>query len=132
MHTISSSEPSRRKLFVLISLAVLLGALSLTYQYMLPAGLLLLALVGAAAAAVGLCMFIYPKLGLYLGIFYIYASLSFYFDFSASHLIMAVVTMAVLLRFVRGESIRLRDPVFNWTIAVFTMLVDGSAAYSLG
>jgi O-antigen ligase len=117
-----SARLSRREQF-LLSAAVLLPfvvfvlARLLGYtKYLRLGGAACVAMAAAAA------VFLFPRPGLWLILFYVYAGLSLYFPFNAAVPLTFLVFAAVLLDMVRGGRNRLDDPLFLYANAVFVLL----------
>jgi O-antigen ligase len=87
-----------------------------------------------AVAAVGLggatLLFVRPRWGLWLLVFYVYAGLAFYFPFNMSGLISMVVIAAVALDLVLGAENRLEDPLFWYANAIFLLIAIGSMVWA--
>jgi O-antigen ligase len=118
----AESAITKRHQGLLLLVAVLLGVLLLTFPYILPTGLIKLAVLGLIVCVVGLGVFLLPKYGLLLAIFYIYAALTYYFEMHAGHPIVVLVAAAVALNIVRGEELELRSAGFNWAVVLLLTL----------
>jgi O-antigen ligase len=124
------STVSRKDFFILLGLfslpfagAFVLYVLSLTV-------LVKYAAFAVLAACFALLVFSYPKAGVLFGVFYIYASLSFYFRMHIGYPVISIAFLASLLGILRGDEIRLRNPLFNWSVAIFAMLALQSMLFS--
>jgi O-antigen ligase len=122
--------PSRRERFLLAAVAlfplvVFFAARFLGYmKYLRLAGMACAALAGATA------VFLFPRPGLWLILFYVYAGLSLYFPFNAAVPLTFLVFAAVLLELVRGGRNRLDDPLFLYANAVFVLLALQSMLFA--
>ncbi|MEE9269098.1 MAG: O-antigen ligase family protein [Candidatus Krumholzibacteria bacterium] len=130
MELVRETGPSKKGLAALLVASVLLGTLSLTFQYFLPVSLLQIVAAGLGAAVVGFLIFAYPKYGLLGAVFYIYADLTFIFKMHLSYPIVVIVALAVLFRLLRGDELRGPSREFSGTVALFTLLALGSMLFS--
>ena len=110
--------------------ALILATSYVTSRYFVPIAALKLGAIAAAALAFALYIFANPKHGLYIIVFYIYGGLGFYAPFSVSQPIVAIITVAVLMRLLRGEPIEFRSAGFLWGMAIFVMLCVQSMLYA--
>jgi O-antigen ligase len=106
------------------------AAFAVVAWLVVPLSLVKLAVLGAVGSIVGLLVFAFPKHGTFLGIFWVYAGLSYYTSFPAVAPISFAVTAAVILRLLRGDSFHLKYAFFNWALAVFTVLVFQSFLFA--
>ena len=126
----SSASISRRErtLLAAVSLApflVYLLARVLGYTKLLNlAGAAGVALAGATA------IFLRPRWGLWLLLFYVYAGLGFYFPMNPAGLVTLLVLAAVVLNLIRGDDNRLDDPWFWYANALFLLISLGSMVFA--
>lgn len=117
------ASPSRRHAALLVLLAILLAVALFTFQYVLPPRLIMLAAAGALLCGASVVILAYPKLGLFVAVFYVYCGLTYYFKVNAGWPIVTLVVASVLLNLLRGEKIQRPPSAFNWAAAVFTVVV---------
>ncbi|MFQ5511464.1 MAG: O-antigen ligase family protein, partial [Candidatus Krumholzibacteriia bacterium] len=130
MQIARDAGPSKKLLTFLFALSVLLGVISLTYQFLVPTSMVALAAAGLGAAVVGLLIFAYPKYGLLAAVFYIYADLTYVFRMHLSYPMIAVIAAAVLYGLLRGDALRGCSRSFSGSLAVFALLALGSMVFS--
>jgi hypothetical protein len=122
---------SRRERWALAGVVVTPALLFLLVRLL---GYMKYAKLGAAAGMVALAgatlLFVRPRWGLYLIIFYVYAGLSFYFSFFAVGAISVVVIAAVVLDLVFGAENRLSDPLFWYATGIFLLIAIGSMIFA--
>ncbi len=95
-----------------------------------PMGLIKLGMIGVVGLVGALLIFSYPKHGLYFGVYFVFAGLSYYTSVPVPAPIMFLIAAAVFLRLFQGDSIQLRDPMFNWAMAIFTVFVFQSFLFA--
>lgn len=131
MSSISDPVVSRRERWLLATIVVAPAALYLLIRllgymkYLKLAALATVALGGAAA------LFVRPRWGLWLLVFYIYAGISFYFSINVAALITFIIFAAVILDLVLGAGHRLQDSLFWYANAVFLLLAVGSMVWAM-
>ena len=121
MEAVSSSVLTKKQAVLFFWIAGVVGCLALGAWFLVPHNLIMLAVAAVAGAGVGLLVFAFPRHGNYFGIFYVFAGISYYTSLPVAAPVTFLVTAAVLFRLFRGDSIRVRDPLFNWSLAVFTV-----------
>ena len=130
MSAIHDPVLSRRERWALAGVVVTPALLFLLVRLF---GYMKFAKLGAAAVA-GLAgatfLFVRPRWGLYLIVFYVYAGLSFYFSFFAVGAISVVVIAAVVLDLVFGAENRLSDPLFWYANGFFLLIAIGSMVFA--
>lgn len=130
MDAVSARPMTRKQAILFFAVSVLLAFVGLAAWRYLPHHIILLGLFGAAACVAGLLAVAFPKYGLYFGLFYVYAGLSYYTNLPIAPAVTFLVAAAVVLGLLRGDSIQLRDPLFLWALAVFTVLVFQSFLFA--
>ena len=113
--------------FAVVGLLFLCASVAWLY---LPQHLIRLGIFGLAACIGGLLVFAFPKYGLYFVLFYVYAGITYYTSLPVAPAVTFLVTAAVAIRLVHGDSILIRDPLFLWSLAVFTMFVFQSFLFA--
>ncbi|UCG51130.1 MAG: O-antigen ligase family protein [Candidatus Latescibacterota bacterium] len=123
MHPHAGAVLTRKQATFFFLFAALLAFAVLTYKYVLPMYMVKLAAFGVVASVMGLLIFSYPKQALYVAVFYIYAGLRYYTpSFPLAHPIVVLIAAATLYRHFRGEEVRLKDSLYLWSSALFTLL----------
>jgi len=130
MATAVDSPHDGKRFALVVLLASLFAVLLLTFQHFLPARYIQLLALGAIACVIGLVLFAHPKHALLLAVFYIYASLTYYFKVPAGYPIIAMVIAAVILNAVRGEQAIYPTPGFNWALGLFAVLTAQSLIFA--
>jgi O-antigen ligase len=130
MDAVSSPVFTRKQAVLFFWVAGLLALLALAAWLVLPHNLIKLAVVGAMGSVVGLLVFAFPKYGAYLGTYYVYAGLSYYTGVPVAAVVTFLITAAVVLQLVRGDSTQVTDPFFNWSLALFTVFVVQSFLFA--
>jgi O-antigen ligase len=138
MEAVSSPALTRKHAarFFWVSLAV--GLVVLGAWLVVPHGLIKLAIVAVAGSILGLLVFAYPRHGLYIVMFWVFAGLSYYTSFPVVAPLTLLLAAAVVLQLVRGDSIQTRDAFFNWSLALFiafalqSFLFAYNHAYAVG
>jgi O-antigen ligase len=125
-----SNALSRKSALFLYALATIpvLGVFCIYFFYSI--AILKFAVIGGAAIVLASIFFAFPKFSLYVAIFYVYAGLTYYFQFHAAYPIVVIAFFAVLLRHFLGHPIEMRDRMFNWSVAVFTLIALTSMLYA--
>jgi O-antigen ligase len=100
-------------------LAVGIAITFLTFEHFLPARYIKLAVAGLGMCVFALVVFAYPKYGLLLGIFYVYAGLTYYLKVHAGYPIIALVAASAGVNILRGERVLYPPAAFNWMAAFF-------------
>jgi len=120
----------RKNALLLLTLAIL-PVLGVFYVYFFQSiALLKFAVFGFTAMALGFVFFFSPKFSLLVAVFYVYSGLSFYFHLHVAYPIVMIAFFAVLLRHFIGNPIEMRDGMFNWSVAVFTLIALTSMLYA--
>ncbi len=123
MNAVTSPGVSQRDTVYLFLATVCVFLLGFGAWLVVPMGLLKLGLIGVAGVAAGLLIFSHPKYGLFFGIYFVYAGLSYYTSFPVPAPVIFLVATAVILGLLRGDMLQLKDPMFNWAMALFTVFV---------
>jgi len=89
-----------------------------------------LAALAALALGGATILFVRPRWGLWVIVFYVYANLGFYLPFNAAAIISLVVFAAVALELVLGARNRLDDPLFWYANGVFLLIAIGSMVFA--
>jgi O-antigen ligase len=122
MNTPEQTTMSRRNTMLLLASSVLPV---IAYVLVRQLGLMSLARLGAMgviALAAGILLLTRPRLGIYFMVVYLYANLRFYISPKVAVAVMGVITVSVLLEFVRGRSYRAPDSAFSWSSVLLFMI----------
>lgn len=126
----ASNSLSRKNAGLLFASATIPVLGIFIWYFFFSIALLKYALFGIAAMGLGFIFFSHPKFSLYVALFYVYAGLTYYFQIHAAYPIVVIAFFAVILRHFWGHPIEMRDRMFNWSTAVFTMLALTSMLYA--
>jgi len=130
MQLAQPSRLSRSQQIWFVSSAALLVLAGYVAVEFVPGSLLRLAVVGAVGAVGALIILAYPRLGMYAGVFYIYANLAAMMPLPLSYPLIMLTIIGTMIRLGGGEAIALRDSFFNWSMALFTMIAISSMVFS--
>jgi O-antigen ligase len=125
-----SNELSRKNALFLFAFATVPVLGLFCFYFFLSIAILKLAALGLAALILSCLLFAHPKFSFFVAIFYVYAGLSFYFHFHLSYPIVMIAFFAVLLRHFISDPIEMPDQMFNWSVALFTMIALTSMLYA--
>jgi len=125
-----ASVPGKKRAILFLSVTGGLALIVLAAWFTLPQSLLKLAVLGALASVGGLSVFAYPRHGFYLGVFYVYAGIAYYTQLPVAAAMTFLVTAAVFVGLLRGDSIQMTDRLFNGSLAVFTVIACQSLLFS--
>jgi O-antigen ligase len=114
--------------YLAISCAVVAAGLAL--WWLVPQKFVKLAAMGSVGALAALLALAHPKHALYFGLFYLYAGVTYYTGSAVVAAIALLVAASVALRFILGDPVRVMDPVFNWSLAIFTLIAVQSFLYA--
>ncbi len=117
------ASPSPRHAALLVLLAILLAVAFFTFQYVIPARLVMLSAAGVLLCGASVVILAYPKLGLFLAVFYVYCGLTYYFKVNAGWPIVGLVVASVGLNLLRGDKLQRPASAFNWAAALFMVVV---------
>ena len=82
-----------------------------------------LAVAGLVAAVAAVVCFTHPRYGVYFMLFYVYAGLGTIVGSGLVPLaVMSLILAGIAVHLVRGEPLRLTDPVFLWSAAFFSIV----------
>jgi len=123
MEAVSSPALTKKQASRFFWVTGLVVLLVIAAWLVVPHNLILLAVAAAAASVLGLVVFAFPRFGLYFSIFFVIAGLSCYTSFPVAAPLSFLVAAAVVIQLVRGDSIRTRDALFNWSLAIFVAFV---------
>ncbi|MCZ6767426.1 MAG: O-antigen ligase family protein [bacterium] len=115
---------------ILFALAVGGALLALLTVYVLPMGIVRLALMGLFACLGALFGVAHPKYAVLAVVFYIFGGLTFYFPVNLAPPLLALSLSGALVGFARGDAVQLRTRMFNWVLAFFLLIVLSSFTYA--
>lgn len=115
---------------ILFALAVGGALLALLAEYVLPMGIVRLALLGLFACLGALFGVAHPKHAVLAVVFYIFGGLTFYFPVNLAPPLLALSLGGALVGFARGDAVQLRTRMFNWVLALFLLIVLTSFTYA--
>ncbi len=130
MHSDSADVRTIKDSIRYLAISCVVVAAGIALWWFVPQKFIKLAVMGSAGALVALLALAHPKHALYFGLFYLYAGVTYYTGSAVVAAIALLVTVAVALRIVLGDPVRVMDPVFNWSLAVFTLIAVQSFLYA--
>lgn len=122
--------PSRRERFLLAALSLSpLGVFLLVHWlgYVKHLKLVGVAFAGLGAATV---LFLRPRWGLWLVVFYVYSGVGLFLPLNAATPLTTIVFIAVMLELVRRGDNRLEDPIFWYANALFLLVALQSMLFA--
>jgi O-antigen ligase len=81
-----------------------------------------LAVVTVLLSGIGFTILAFPQMGIYLSVFYVFSGIGIYFQLPLAHVVTLGTTIAVCLKIFGGEKPRFDNSLFNWSVALFTMI----------
>lgn len=130
MDSVSARPITRKQAVWYASLSTAVVVSGYAAWRFVPGHLLTFGFLGAAAGLFALAVFVYPKLGLFFGLFFVYAGLRFYTGLPVPEAVIFIVTAAVALGLLRGDPVMVRDPLFLWALALFTLFALQSMLFA--
>ncbi len=125
------SKTLSKKFLIFVYLTATLPIIGLFFIYFFGSIMLFkLAVIGIALGTLGFFFFVFPKVSLYLAIFYIYSGLSYYFQLHVAYPIVVIAVVAVVFRLLGGGTAEFPCRSFNWSMAFFTLIALTSMLYA--
>ncbi len=130
MDAVSTRVMTKKQAVCFFSFAGFLALFAFAAWLYVPHHFMRLGFFGVVACLAGFLIFAFPKHGFYFVLYYVYAGLSYYTGLPVATAVTFLVTAAVALQLLRGDSIQVRDPLFLWSLAVFTVFVFQSFLFA--
>jgi putative inorganic carbon (HCO3(-)) transporter len=130
MDSVSPRLMTGKQAILYVSISTIVVLIGLAAWLWMPRHLIIFGALGTMAALAGLMVFAFPKYGLFVGLYFVYAGLLFYTSLPVPAVVTFIVTAAVGVRLLRGDPIMVRDPLFLWSLALFVMFALQSMLFA--